>query len=164
MRERQKFQTRTIRLVGEVQRDTAIAMLRNLPLDADKPLEIVAREEQKPRTLDANARMWAGPLRDVATQAWVERRQFSADVWHEHFKEQFLPEDDDPNLAELVKDPETWRKWDYTPKGRRICVGSTTRLTRRGFYLYMQQIEAFGANLGVLFSESPTKCVMKGGV
>lgn len=146
---RQKFNTRTIRLAGIVQLDTALAMLQNAPLDAEKPLELILREEKKVRGLDANAAYWAGPLRDIAEQAWIAGRQYSDTVLHEHFKREYLPEDDDPELAELAKDG--YRKWDYAPDGERVLVGSTTQLTPKGFGRFMTQVEAFGANLGVQF-------------
>lgn len=153
MSDRQKLQTVKIRLVGEVQRNAAAARLANLPLDAEKPIEVVFREEQKVRTLDANARMWAGPLKDISAQAWLDRRQFSAEVWHEFFKKAYLPEDDDRELPELAKDG--YLKWDIDPNGDRVLVGSTTQLTPKGFSIYLEQVMAFGAGLGVLFHEVP---------
>jgi hypothetical protein len=152
---RQKFQTRSIRLVGAMQKQTALAAIEHLPIDPDAPLEVVIREQQKVRGMDANARMWAGPLRDIAAQAWVNNRQFSAEVWHEHLKREYLPEDNDPELPELAK--EGYRKWDIDPAGNRILVGSTTQLLKRGFALYLQQVEAFGAGLGVIFHEAPDR-------
>lgn len=149
---RQTFVTRKIRLVGEQQRETAIAMIRNMPLDAKNPLEVVAREEVKARKPDQNALMWAGPLKDISEQAYVDGRRFSDVVWHEHFKELFLPDEFD---AELCK--EGYRKWDYTPAGKRVLVGSTTELTVKGFAQYLTQVEAFGANLGVLFHANPNE-------
>lgn len=144
---RQQFPTRTIRLVGSIQRDTAIKALQNIPLDPERPIELVLREERKDRGLDQNAAMWAGPLRDIEQQAWVGGRQYSAETWHEFFKREYLPEDADP---ELVKDG--YRKWDIDPSGNRVLVGSTTQLTRKGMGVYLKQIEAHGADLGVMFS------------
>lgn len=149
---RQKFETRKILLRGEMQRDAAIALIRNLPADADKPLEIVVREEVKARRPDANALMWAGPLKDIAEQAYVDGRTFSAEVWHEHFKEQFLPDEFD---AELCK--EGYRKYDITPAGKRVLIGSTTELTVKGFSEYLEQVFSFGASLGVLFHANPNE-------
>ena len=155
---RQKFAERKIVLLGDVQLRTALALLPNLPLDPAYPLEVVVRERQTARGLDANARMWVGPLKDIASQAWVAGRQHSDVIWHEHFKDQYLPEDGTPeSLPEngLVKDG--YRKWDWKLDGTRMLVGSTTELTKRGFALYMTEVEAFGANLGVQFSASPNE-------
>jgi hypothetical protein len=143
---RPKFETRTITLVGELQLRTAMNLLPNLPLDADKPLEMVIREKAKVRKPDQNALMWSGPLKDIESQAWVNGRQFSDVVWHEHFKKLYLPEEFD---AELCK--EGYRKWDYTPAGDKVLVGSTTQLTVRGFALYLEQVYADGAGMGVEF-------------
>lgn len=153
MTERSAFKTRTITLYAELQRNTLMAIIPNLPLSDDKPLEVVIREPVKVRKPDANARMWAGPLRDIAEQAWVNGRQFSAEVWHEHFKREYLPDFDALEFELLTK--EGYRKWDIDPAGNRVLIGSTTQLTTRGFAAYLQQIEAEGASLGVMFSANP---------
>lgn len=125
----------TIVLLNERIRTAILLRVKGLPL-SDPPLEIVIRERKDQRTLDQNAAMWSGPLRDIAEQAWVNRQQFSAEAWHEHFKAEFLPEDDDPELDELVK--EGYRKWTITPTGERRLTGSTTKLTRKGMSRYLQ--------------------------
>jgi hypothetical protein len=35
-----------------------------------------------------------------------------------------------------------------------VLIGSTQKLTKHGFSLYMEQIYAYGAELGVRFSET----------
>ena len=147
------MRAQTIILVGESQRALALRRLESIPVGATPLLEVVFREHKDARSLDQNAAMWAGPLRDIAEQAWVNRQQFSAEAWHEHFKREFLPEDDDPEIDELVKDG--YRKWTILPTGDRVLTGSTTQLTRKGMARYMQQIEAFGARMGVLFHAAP---------
>lgn len=150
-----KFATRTFRLIGEDQRRAAAALLANLPVDAKAPLEVVFREPVKGRSLDQNALMWAGPLRDIEEQAWLAGRQFTAAVWHEYFKEQYLPDDTQLQPDELekrVKDPAKYRKWDISPGGKRVLVGSTTELTKFGFSEYLEQVLAEGAGLGVRFT------------
>lgn len=149
---RQKFEQRKIMLRSSIQRDTLQALVANLPLDDKNPLEVIVREEVKPRRPDQNALMWVGPLKDIAEQAYVQGRTFSAEVWHEHFKELYLPEEADP---ELTKDG--YRKYDFTPAGKRVLVGSTTELTVKGFAQYLEQVIAFGAALGVLFHASPNE-------
>jgi hypothetical protein len=153
MTARDKFPERRILLRTREQIDRVLALLPNVPLDADRPLELLIREEVRARKLDQNALLWVGPLKDIAEQAWVDGRQFSAEVWHGYFKAEFLPEQYD---EELCKD-ESYRKWDYDPAGNRVLVGSTTQLTVKGFAQYLEQTYAFGANLGVEFHEAPQR-------
>lgn len=138
---------RPFNLVSEEVRERAIAALRHLPIDPLRPIEVVFQEVQKKRKLDQNAALWAGPLRDISEQAWLEGKQFSAEVWAEYFKRQLLPEDYDPELT-----MEHYRKWSLDPAGDRVLVGSTTQLTVKGHAQYREAIEAFGASLGVQFS------------
>ncbi|PWE13454.1 recombination protein NinB [Alcaligenes faecalis] len=150
---RDTFPTRRILLRTEMQRHAAHAMINSMPLDDSKPLEIIGREEAKARKLDQNALMWVGPLADIAQQAYHQGRTYSAEIWHELFKVMYLPEDDDPEINLLVK--EGYRKWDYLPNGDRICVGSTTKLTVTGFSRYLEQVQAHGASMGVIFHANP---------
>lgn len=152
MKSRQKFETRKILLREQAQVDLAIAALRNAPLDASHPVEFLLREEVKGRKPDQNALMWSGPLVDIAVQCWAEGRQYSDVVWHEYFKAQFLPEDFYPELCK-----EGYRKWDFDPGGNRVLIGSTTGLTIKGFSQYLEQIHAFGAQMGVEFHEPPAR-------
>ncbi|MGP1677881.1 MAG: recombination protein NinB [Burkholderiales bacterium] len=152
---RPNYQTRTIRLVGEQQAELAIAALRHAPIDAEHPLEVVIREERKTRKPDQNSAMWSGPLRDIAEQAWVDRRQFAVETWHEYYKRKYLPEDDDPEIELLAK--EGYRKWAIDPAGERVLIGSTTQLTVRGMAVYMEQIHAHGGSLGVQFHAAPVR-------
>jgi hypothetical protein len=138
-----------IRLVGKPQVEVAINAIQNAPIDSEYPLEVIIRKEQTSRSLSANALMWAGPLNDIAQQAWVHGRQYSALIWHEYFKEQFLPEFANPEITK-----EGYKKYEETPEGKRILVGSTSKLTKHGFSIYMEQIYAYGANLGVRFTET----------
>lgn len=143
---RDKYPTRTIRLIGEVQLKTAHTILDNVPIDSEHPLEVVIREEVKKRGLDHNSAYWAGPLADIAAQAYIGGRTYSADVWHFHFKVLYLLEEFDPELCLAG-----YRKWDITPSGERVLVGSTTQLTVKGFAQYLTQVEADGAGMGVQF-------------
>jgi hypothetical protein len=150
---REKFQTRTIRLVGQMQKDAAIAVINNLPIDSDKPLVVTIAEEKKIRGLDANGLMWVGPLKQISEQAWVEGKRYSDVVWHEMFKREFLPEDNDLEIEDLAKSG--YQKWAIDPMGNKVLIGSTTQLTKKGFSQYLEQIHAYGASLGVMFSDAP---------
>lgn len=131
-------------------RQRAIAALENAPMDPFRPLQVLIREEPKKRKQDQNALMFAGPLRDISEQAWLDGKQFSVETWHEYFKRQLLPEVYDTELC-----LESYRKWDIDPGGDRVLVGSTTLLTVKGMAQYIEQIHAFGAELGVQFSAAP---------
>lgn len=145
--ERPPLARRPFRLVSEDVRERIISALRHLPIDELRPLEVVFQEEQKKRKLDANAAMWAGALRDLAEQAFIEGVKYSAPVWHEFAKKEFLPEVYDPELC-----MEGYEKWSIDPRGDRVLIGSTTQLTVKGMALYMEELTAMGAHLGVLFT------------
>lgn len=149
--DKQVFQPRKIDLDSEYRRGIALAVIPNLPIDAD--LEVVIQKKAKPRKPSQNALMWVGPLADISDQAWVEGNQYSPEVWHEHFKRAYLPEDDDPEIRLLAK--AGYRKWDYLPNGDRVLIGSTTDLLVKGMAVYITQVEAFGASLGVMFHANP---------
>lgn len=145
---RPDFTKRTIILNSENARSTLLAAIHNLPVDADKPLQVIIEDWQPRRKLSQNALMFAGPLRDISEQAWIGGRQFSVEVLHHHCKREFLPEEFDPKYCKSG-----YRKWDFTPSGERVLIGSTTDLTVKGMANYIEQIHSFGANLGVMFHE-----------
>lgn len=141
-----------IRLVGQTQRDSLLRIIPNLPLDGS--LEVAIRKVKQVRSQSQNALMWAARMRDISVQAWVNGTQYSVEVWHEHLKREFLPEGNEPDLSELVKDPHAWQKWQELPNGDLVCIGSTTKLTKRGFSEYMTKVEAWATQeLGVRFYE-----------
>lgn len=145
---REKYKTRSIILLGDQQKEIACAAIQNAPLG----VEVVIREPVKVRGLDANARMWVGPLKDIAEQAWYNDRQYSDLVWHDTYKRLYLPEEFDPELT-----MDGYRKWDFDRDGKPVLVGSTTQLTKRGFAIYLEQIYADGAQMGVQFSVPQTR-------
>lgn len=144
---RQKFHTRTIRLVGPAQMEAAQALLPNVPLDADRPLELVIREESRKRGLDANGYYWLR-VGEIADQAWLKGRQFNSDVWHEYMKRSVMPE------VITTKDGVQRSKWTELPDGT-LAVISTTELERGCFAEYTSLVEVFGAGLGVQYSANP---------
>lgn len=152
---REKFTTRKFLLGADKVREQVLAVVRNLPIDPLRPLEVVVREEQKARKLDQNALLWVGPLADLAEQAWIEGRKFTAETWHYYLKKELLPEEFDP---ELCKDG--YVKWEFGPDGERVLIGSTTQLTVKGFSMYLEQVFAFGASLGVKFHANPNEVPM----
>jgi hypothetical protein len=150
---RAKFATRTIYLRAEQQRETIISLARQLPLDDENPLQVTISEEVKVRKLDQNGLMWVGPLKDISEQGWLEGRQYSDKSWHELFKREYLPEVCDENADQYKKG---YRKWDIdVMTGEPVLVGNTTELTVKGFAMYLVQVYAFGAQIGVNFHANP---------
>ncbi len=147
---RQRYATRTFLVSSEQVRGNLLNAVRNMPIDPVKPLQVLVREEVKARKLDQQALLFAGPMRDIAEQAWFDGRQHSVEVLHEYLKRELLPEEFDPELC-----TERYRKWDVDPSGNRILVGSTKQLTVKGYSQYLEGVFAFGASLGVQFHTNP---------
>lgn len=142
---------RVIILTNPAVQSNAVMVIRNLPTDSS--MEIAIRPRKKVRSNSQNSLFWAARLRDISDQAWIDGKQYSAEIWHEYFKKKHLPEGDEPNISELVKDPAKYHKWAWLPDGSISLAGSTTQLTTKGMMLYMTQVEAFCATeLGVQFS------------
>lgn len=150
------YQQKVIKLLGIQQVELAIAAINNAPMNQN--VEVVIRETPKARSVDQNAAMFAGVLRDMENQLWVNGRTFKSEIWHEWAKAEYLPDENvEPYIHELVKNPESYRKWDINPKGDRVLVGSTTQLTKHGFHLYHIQLEAYATSHGVLLSAPPER-------
>ena len=141
---RTKFEQRSIVLVSDLQVNTAINLINNLPLDPDRPLEILIRERPKVRGLDQNGLYWKR-LGEIADQGWFKQKQFSADLWHEYCKIHIMAEEI------TTKDGEVRSKWIELPDGTTTVI-STTKLEKLCFAQYTTEVEAFGAGLGVHFS------------
>lgn len=139
-------------LIGEFQKATAKILIDNAPIDTQHPIECVIREAIKSRKTDQNSLMWSGALKDISEQAWIAGRTYSAEVWHEHFKREHLPEEYQEGITK-----EGYVKWDYLPNGDKVLIGSTTQLTTKGFSEYLEKIHADGVNMGVLFSTTRTE-------
>ena len=139
------FKTRIVKLAGKVQLEAVFAILRNLPLGAD--LEVVIRKAVKQRGLPQNAYYWLR-LGEIADQAWVDGRQFSKEVWHEHARQEVMPE------MVTLKTGEVVSKWVEMPSGKPVVI-STTQLERKCFADYTTAVEAMGSDLGVQFSANP---------
>jgi len=134
----------SFRLINAGTMMSASAMLHNLPLDGS--FEAVFRPYVRKRRDEANALYWVR-LAEISSQAWLQGKQYTPEIWAEYMKAQYLPE--------VFTEGETldgYQKYAEMPDGSIKMIGSTTRLTTRGFNNYLTQVEAFGAELGVRFS------------
>lgn len=105
-------------------------------IDRGRPLRVIVTEDEKKRTDSANRFYWGAVLTTIAEQAWVDGRQYSKDVWHEHFARLYLPH------TEIV-----------TPYGEIVSRRkSTTELSVSEFSEYLQRVQSDAASsLGVMF-------------
>jgi hypothetical protein len=89
------------------------------------------------RSNPQNRRYWGqGVLAQVAAQAVVNGKQYSAETFHEMFKRMFIGVEELPNGQVIGK--------------------SSTKLTTSEFCDFCQQVEAYAANeLGVVFFDLP---------
>lgn len=89
------------------------------------------------RTIPQNRRYWSkGVLAQIAEQAVVNGKQYSAENWHEYFKRKFI------GVEEL-------------PDGS-VIGQSSTKLTTAEFSEFCAQVEVYAATeLGVTFYDLP---------
>jgi hypothetical protein len=110
-----------------------------------RPLEVRVSVYKAKRSTDQNALMWA-LLQQIADQAWIGGRHFDAEVWHEHFKRELLPDE----TARGVK------KWRVLPSGHRELFMGTSDLDVAEFSAYLDALQAKAAtDLGVTFDLQP---------
>lgn len=130
---------RTLIIRDAAIKQVAAAAIANLPTE---PLyEVVIREYKSTRTLEQNALMWVR-LGEIAEQAWIDGRRYDAETLHEYCKRVYLPEMCDKGIS----------KWTVLPSGDRVLRMSTSDLNVKEFTDYLEQVQAFGAELGVMFS------------
>jgi hypothetical protein len=97
------------------------------------PMQVVCQPESTKRNLAQNRYYW-NLLNQVSTDAWIEGRQYAAEVWHELAKRKFVGCVDMP--------------------GGGLMAMSTTDLSTKEFADYVTKVEAWAASeLGVTFLE-----------
>jgi hypothetical protein len=152
---RPRIEPRTVLLRAPAQLDTLKIWLGNLPLDEDDPVEVVIREhevvirEQALSRVNAQNRLYWKRLGEIAVQAWMHRRQFSAVAWHIYCGRQVMSE------TITTKTGEVRSKWIETPDSVPMVI-STTELEKTCFGEYITDVEVYaGVELGVMFSARP---------
>ena len=137
----------TFLIRSDQQKEILASKIANLPVDSERPIQIVISEQTKSRGLDQNGLMWKR-IGEISSQGWINKRQYSKECWHKYLKDNEMPEE-----VEL-KDGTICSKWVEQIDGS-MKVISTTLLSARCFAEYVTIIEAFGSGLGVLFSANP---------
>ena len=164
---RPPYPTRSILITSEKSLETVAQVLRYLPIDDKKPIEIVIREQIKQRKKSQNDLMWAGLLNDMEDQAYLNGYTFSSDEWHTFFKKAFIPDETKLSIDEIelrIKNPIDYQKWKIDQNGDMVLTkyASTKNLTIFGASEYLEQCYAYGANLGVQFRASPSEVTRYG--
>lgn len=96
-----------------------------------KPLAISIAEHKAKRSTQQNKRYWA-ILNDIASNAWIDGKQYSSEAWHEYFKRKFIG-------------------CEETPDGGIVGI-STTTLSTEEFADYSTKIEEHSlTELGIDF-------------
>ena len=98
----------------------------------DKPLLVVVEEYKAKRHSQQNRLYWSH-LKQISAQAMLSGKYYSDEVWHEFFKGHFL------GYVDL-------------PDGRKMGE-STTKLNVTQFAEYVNKVEVYAVELGVIFSE-----------
>lgn len=127
-------------LCGDQYKRNALQFINQLPVSSDKPLLITIQE--RTRTLDQNARLWA-TLGDIATQVVWHGQKLSSEDWKHIFTASLKGQRSAPGL-----------------EGGFVVLGqSTSRMTVGDLRDLIDLINAFGATHGVKFSEESCQCI-----
>ena len=105
----------------------------------NRPYVIDIKQYVKPRTNGQNSFLWVGMLADFSMQVFVDGKQFSVNTWHEYLKELHLPEQYEEGIT-----LKNYKKWEEMPNGKLKMVGSTKKLTTKGFSEYMERCYNYG--------------------
>ena len=128
------MQKRTLILAHDVARQRAIEAVRSAPAG------FVVTIQEPNRSALQNAFYWA-VIGEISEQVEPDGKHFGSDTWHEYFKGQFL----EPEVLDL-------------PGGRcKFIEPTTTKLGKRAFSDYMEQILSWASSQGVLFCDK-TRC------
>lgn len=140
---------RTFVIIDDKTKSFAVDAVNNIGYE--KRMVVTIEPHVKKRTPSQNKLQWVSMLGDISEQAVMNNRLFSVKIWHEYFKEMFLP-----NEFSEGKTLKNYVKWQEMPNGVMKMVGSTTGLTKEGFSDYITECYAYGSGeLGVRFSVNP---------
>lgn len=130
-------------------RHAAVEAVKNIT--AEPLMMVTIAPYVKKRSKSQNSMQWVALLGDFSMQVIIDGKQFAANVWHEHLKEKCLP-----GLPEEGITLKGYVKWMEMPCGKLKLVGSTTKLTTKGFSDYIERCYAYGVTeFDIRFSANP---------
>ena len=106
----------------------------------------------KKRSTLQNALYWRR-LQEISEQAFVgeHKQQFSAFSWHIYCKQNIMPIEFEDKTGKIIT------KYIQLPDNSTSLI-STSKMCKKSFADYITAVEAYGAGLGVDFSENPNEC------
>ena len=144
---RNKFEQEVYYLDGPESETKILNRLLELPMDSEKPLQIVFREAVNIRSLDQN-KLYHATVKGITEQVVVDGRRYDKPTWEYYMKQAFLPEFADEKLTKS-----DYKKWTYLPTGDRVLCGSTTELTTVGMSNFLDEVIKFSLENGVVQHE-----------
>ncbi|AXW87803.1 hypothetical protein AU509_12020 [Lonsdalea britannica] len=127
-------------LVDQPRKQNAIQYIQQLPTDPKKPLTITIQE--KTRSLEQNARLWA-TLRDISEQVVWYGRKMDSESWKNVFTAVLKKQETVPGL-----------------NGGFVVLGQSTRkMSVREMSDLIELMNAFGAEHGVRWSEESRQAI-----
>lgn len=145
-----------IRIANEAARNLALMQIQALSLEPVMQVEI--KRFVKKRNNGQNSFQWVGMLADFSEQGVFDGRTFGVKVWHDYLKEKFLPESYEEGIT-----LKGYVKWQEMPDGSLRCIGSTTKLTTKGFSEYMERCYSYGSQeLEIRFTASTNEVIHYG--
>ena len=92
MTQRHKIDKTIVLIRSDQQKELLINKINNLPIDTDRPIQVVISEQTKARGLDQNGLMWKR-IGEIADQAFINKRKYSKECWHKYLKDNEMPEE-----------------------------------------------------------------------
>lgn len=127
-------------LIDNVRRQNCTEFIRQLPTNPDTPLVVTIQE--RTRTLDQNAKLWAC-LNDVSEQVNWHGRKLTSEEWKHVFTAALKRQDSVPGID-----------------GGFVVLGqSTSRMTVGEMRDLIELISAFGAEHGVRFGDDASSAM-----
>lgn len=121
-------------MVDQARKNNAIQFIQQLPTDSDKPLTITIQDRN--RTLEQNARLWA-TLRDISEQVVWYGRKMDSESWKHVFTAALKRQETVPGID-----------------GGFVVLGqSTSKMRVSEMRDLIELMKAFGAERGVKWSE-----------
>tara|TARA_R110000803_G_scaffold40942_1_gene88221 strand:- start:4281 stop:4703 length:423 start_codon:yes stop_codon:yes gene_type:complete len=104
----------------------------------------------KKRSSMQNALYWRR-INEISEQAFLNKQQFSAFSWHIYCKQNIMPIEFEDKTGKIIT------KYIQLPDNSTSLI-STSKMCKKSFADYITAVEAYGAGLGVDFSENPNEC------